>query len=458
MIREPYFDGNRTLDGSKNFSRSEKLAFCSFIIQYNLTKVKKASFIYAHGRQIARVEGIVGSSAEIIYYHHDNLGSTRLMTDITGKVVWEQDYLPFGEDLYKPGTSVVNFEVETRYKFTGQRQVIGIGLYYYGARYYDPETGRFVTEDIYRGNLINPLSQNLYIYVLQNPLKYVDPSGYMANLTAGTGGVTSELTDRDIERLKEIVNNDDRLTAEEKRDLNNTFSNINRNLKKSNTQIIDHPDLARLTNLYLEGKISYDAYLIAYERVAGELKDKNIEWNVDINWLALADGTVVLISGLGQITTGVGLILTPEATTKVIGGYILVHGFFNSAQGIVIIGKAFSGGGEVPNKLREKYKEIFGLKGEITYLTIDIGISLYGTVSAISEIREYYRLKKGGVLIKNVRYGFGEKILPFPGSLISKGKLIFNFVGLTNDIPAYRGTLRDLDYSIRNYSKEEKGD
>ncbi|AZR73501.1 hypothetical protein BBF96_08950 [Anoxybacter fermentans] len=382
------------------------------------------------------------------------------MTDRTGKVVWEQDYLPFGEDLHKPGTSVVDFEVETRYKFTGQRQVIGIGLYYYGARYYDPETGRFITEDVYQGNLINPLSQNLYIYVLQNPLKYVDPSGYMANLTAGTGGTTSELTDRDIERLKEIVNNDDRLTAEEKQDLNNTFSNINRNLKKSNTQIIDHPDLERLTNLYLEGKISYDAYLIAYERVAGELNDENGKWNLDIDWLTLFDGTVILISGAGQVLTGIGLITAPEPTsiTKYIGGYILIHGAFNVGQGLSTMGKAFSGGGEGFNLLREGYTKTFGLKGEIIYLTIDIGISLYRTVSAISEIREYYRLKKGGELIRNVRYGFKEKILPFPGSLISKGKLIFNFVGLTNDIPSYRGTLRDLDYSIRNYLKEEKGD
>ncbi|AZR73477.1 hypothetical protein BBF96_08830 [Anoxybacter fermentans] len=382
------------------------------------------------------------------------------MSNGTGKVVWEQDYLPFGEDLYKPGTSIVNFEVETRYKFTGQRQVVGIGLYYYGARYYDPEIGRFITEDVYPGNLINQLSQNLYIYVLQNPLKYVDPLGYMANLTAGTGGITSELTDRDIERLKEIVNNDDRLTAEEKQDLNNTFSNINRNLKKSNAQIIDQPDLERLTNLYLEGKISYDAYLIAYERVARELEDKNTEWNADINWSALADGTVILFSGVGQMVTGGVLILTPDATlvTKGIGGYILVHGAFNFTQGFATMRKAFSSGGEVPNQLREKYKTIFGSKGEIIYLGVDFCISFYGTMSAVSEIREYYRLKKGGELIKNVRYGFREKILPFPGSLISKGKLIFNFTGLTNDIPAYRGTLRDLDYSIRSYLKGEKGD
>ncbi|AZR72261.1 hypothetical protein BBF96_01915 [Anoxybacter fermentans] len=431
------------------------------IFEDHRTEGKKISYIYAFGQLIAKVEGIVGSDAEVHYYHHDNLGSTMLMTDKEGKIVFEQDYAPFGQDLYKPGTiKRPTQKVEPGFKYTGQREEVNIGLYYYNARYYDPETGRFITEDTYSGNVINPQSQNLYIYVLQNPLKYVDPTGYMANLTAGTGGITSELTDKDIERLRKIVNDDDRLTAEEKLDLNDTFSNINRNLKKSNAQIIDHPDLARLTSLYLEGKISYDAYLIAYERVAGELKDKNIEWNADINWSALAEGTVILFSGVGQMVTGGGLILTPDATliTKGIGGYILVHGAFNFGQGLSTMGKAFSGGGEGFNLLRERYEKIFGLKGEIIYLTIDIGISLYGTVSAISEIREYYRLKKGGVLIKNVRYGFSEKILPFPGSLISKGKLIFNFAGLTNDIPAYRGAIGDLSYSLKNYLKEEEED
>ncbi|AZR73482.1 hypothetical protein BBF96_08855 [Anoxybacter fermentans] len=190
------------------------------------------------------------------------------MTDGTGKVVWEQDYLPFGEDLHKPGTSVIDFVIDARYKFTGQRQVVGIGLYYYGARYYDPETGRFITEDVYRGNLINPLSQNLYIYVLQNPLKYVDPSGYMANLTAGTGGITSKITDEDIERLKKIVEEDDRLTEEEKVDLKDTFNQI-----KANNTEIENPDIKRIVELHIEGKISIDAYYIAVERIIQETGD-----------------------------------------------------------------------------------------------------------------------------------------------------------------------------------------
>ena len=148
------------------------------IYEDNLTKSKRVSFIYALGKQIAKIEGEIGSSAEKLYYHHDNLGSSRLMTDGNGKVKWEQDYLPFGEDLSKPDTPIDGFGTSPEYKFTGQRQVEGIGLYYYGARFYDPALGRFITEDTYPGEMIDPQTQNLYIYTINNPLKYIDPTGH----------------------------------------------------------------------------------------------------------------------------------------------------------------------------------------------------------------------------------------------------------------------------------------
>lgn len=53
----------------------------------------------------------------------------------------------------------------------------GTGLYYLRNRYYDPGLGRFISPDIYRGDLSQPLSLNRYIYCENNPIKYVDPSG-----------------------------------------------------------------------------------------------------------------------------------------------------------------------------------------------------------------------------------------------------------------------------------------
>lgn len=51
------------------------------------------------------------------------------------------------------------------------------GLYYLAARYYDPAAGRFVTEDTWIGRHHQPASQNRYVYVLNNPLRHVDPTG-----------------------------------------------------------------------------------------------------------------------------------------------------------------------------------------------------------------------------------------------------------------------------------------
>jgi RHS repeat-associated protein len=65
--------------------------------------------------------------------------------------------------------------------FTGQR-LDGTGLYFYNARYYDPEIGRFISPDIYVQDFTNPQSLNRYSYVLNNPLKYTDPSGHWFDL------------------------------------------------------------------------------------------------------------------------------------------------------------------------------------------------------------------------------------------------------------------------------------
>jgi RHS repeat-associated protein len=62
-------------------------------------------------------------------------------------------------------------------KFTGQ--ILDItGLYYYGARYYDPTMGRFISADSLIPQPANPQSLNRYSYVLNNPLKYADPTGH----------------------------------------------------------------------------------------------------------------------------------------------------------------------------------------------------------------------------------------------------------------------------------------
>lgn len=66
------------------------------------------------------------------------------------------------------------------FKYTGEVYDEETGLYYLRARYYDPSMRRFLNEDTYEGQIDNPLSLNLYTYVENNPLIYVDPTGHMS--------------------------------------------------------------------------------------------------------------------------------------------------------------------------------------------------------------------------------------------------------------------------------------
>jgi RHS repeat-associated protein len=63
--------------------------------------------------------------------------------------------------------------------YTGLQYDESTGLNYARARYYSPQMGRFISEDMYKGSIWEPQLQNLYKYVSNNPLRYIDPSGHL---------------------------------------------------------------------------------------------------------------------------------------------------------------------------------------------------------------------------------------------------------------------------------------
>jgi RHS repeat-associated protein len=91
-----------------------------------------------------------------------------LVTDSDKNIISAVTYCPFGETYSEEGSE--------EYLFNGKEKD-ATDLYYFGARYYDPETGRFLTRDSLRGNAISPQSQNRYAYCLNNPVKYTDHWG-----------------------------------------------------------------------------------------------------------------------------------------------------------------------------------------------------------------------------------------------------------------------------------------
>lgn len=71
-------------------------------------------------------------------------------------------------------------EIFIRYIYTGQAWEATAGLYHDKALYYDPDSGRFITQDTWKGSPWQPWTQHLYADVGNNPVNYVDPTGHRA--------------------------------------------------------------------------------------------------------------------------------------------------------------------------------------------------------------------------------------------------------------------------------------
>jgi len=108
----------------------------------------------------------------LYYYHNDHLGTPQVVTEDTASVSWKAVYSPFGEAEILIGT------VENPLRFPGQYYDQETGLHYNYFRYYNPQTGRYITPDPIglEGGI------NLFGYVANNPINNIDPEALIIPL------------------------------------------------------------------------------------------------------------------------------------------------------------------------------------------------------------------------------------------------------------------------------------
>jgi RHS repeat-associated protein len=131
-----------------------------------------ANYVYLNNQLLAEYTG-----GTTYFLHQDHLGSTRLMTNVSGGICKSMDYLPFGEINGTSGTC------STTQKFTGYERDAetdpgnGTGNDFAEARYYGSRMGRFLSPDPLGGEVSDPQSFNAYAYTINNPMNLTDPDG-----------------------------------------------------------------------------------------------------------------------------------------------------------------------------------------------------------------------------------------------------------------------------------------
>ena len=152
-----------------------------------------ATYLWVQDRCVGCIHGGIGSE-DVVYYHHDHLGSILATSDSQGQLTRCEPVDPFG--------------ASHKEMFTGKKRDQESGFYYFGARYYDPESARFLTPDTYtfapddqrvlfdsardlwgkrplhrekmRQWKQHPMLQNRYAFCLNDPVNNVDKDGHSA--------------------------------------------------------------------------------------------------------------------------------------------------------------------------------------------------------------------------------------------------------------------------------------
>jgi RHS repeat-associated protein len=142
------------------------------LAEYDLYGTCLRDYIYMGNRLVAE---FVPPSGQYYYYTQDKIGSTRVVTNDTGTVVYSEAHDPYG-GIQK--TWVNDFDPKR--KFSDKERDQETGLDYFGARYYSSGSYRWLSLDsvLDRSRAIgNSLLWNLYIFCADNPIRNIDPDG-----------------------------------------------------------------------------------------------------------------------------------------------------------------------------------------------------------------------------------------------------------------------------------------
>ncbi|MXO32552.1 toxin TcdB middle/N-terminal domain-containing protein [Apibacter sp. B2912] len=224
------------------------------------------------------------------YYHPDHLGSSSYITNLDGEIVQHVEYVPFGEVFIEERNNSWN----TPYLFNGKELDEETGLYYYGARYYNPRESVWLSVDP-----LAELAPNMspYRYAFNNPTNFIDPYGLFETRKEARQYRREHGIDGKIHKAKDGTFSID--------DYRNSVSYSRSSETKEVEQAVLVVGSRRSWNPYNNLNLSS-----ASQRLRNAIRNNRATNNVDIardiSHLMQSGGNIITLVGYGATLTGVG--------------------------------------------------------------------------------------------------------------------------------------------------------
>lgn len=148
------------------------------VAEYDLLNGQRDQFYRGDENRLLAMHHLpAGTPGQVLWYAHDRKGDVVGLTKQSGQSSHNYRYDPYGAVLPDTG----NFtDPHNHYTLTGKEFDENTGLVWFGARHYDPRSGVWLTQDMYRGSTRQPATLHRTLYVASSPANYLDSYGEAA--------------------------------------------------------------------------------------------------------------------------------------------------------------------------------------------------------------------------------------------------------------------------------------
>ena len=145
------------------------------VAEYNMLNGQRTNFYRGDKNLILAMHNFQsGTLGQMYWYHYNHKGDVTGLTKQNGQSHHNYRYDPYGAVVPDSG----NFtDPHNHYTLTGKEYDENTGLVWFGARHLDPQTGVWITQDSYRGEIAIPQSLHRSMYVANNPINFIDRDG-----------------------------------------------------------------------------------------------------------------------------------------------------------------------------------------------------------------------------------------------------------------------------------------